>query len=361
MRLQVIGGFLGAGKTTLVRAAARRLSARGERVAIVTNDQGHALVDTSLCAREDALVAEIAGGCFCCRYPELEGALEAARSAGASVVLAEAVGSCTDLVATVLAPLEARAPGRLSLAPLAVVVDPYRVPELLLPQGTDVGDDVAYLFRKQLEEAEVILVSRADLAPPDVRASLAAVRPGATVLEVSGLDGRGVEGWLSARPSEPSQPLELDYDRYAAAEARLGWYNARVVVTGAAHDPGAFLARFFEGLGDAPVAHVKLTSSAPAGAHATLARPASTPRIDLGPLARSLARSEWLLNARVALAPEALEALVRRALEDAARPASIAVSELECFQPARPVPTHRLALRVLAEPSACAPLWPPAP
>ena len=49
MNVHVLGGFLGAGKTTLARALAGRLRDQGERVAIVTNDQGSLLVDTQLC------------------------------------------------------------------------------------------------------------------------------------------------------------------------------------------------------------------------------------------------------------------------------------------------------------------------
>ena len=130
MKVYLVGGFLGAGKTSAIRALSRALAARGERVAIVTNDQGHALVDTALVQGDAAMVSEIGGGCFCCRYPELEAALFAAEDAGASVAVAEAVGSCTDLVATVLSPLAERHGGRFRLAPLSIVVDPWRVREI---------------------------------------------------------------------------------------------------------------------------------------------------------------------------------------------------------------------------------------
>ena len=44
----VVGGMLGAGKTSLIVAAARRLAEQGRRVGVVTNDQGSGLVDTAL-------------------------------------------------------------------------------------------------------------------------------------------------------------------------------------------------------------------------------------------------------------------------------------------------------------------------
>ena len=58
----MIGGFLGAGKTTLALALARRLRERGERVAVITNDQGRSLVDTSRWEDEGARIHEITGG-----------------------------------------------------------------------------------------------------------------------------------------------------------------------------------------------------------------------------------------------------------------------------------------------------------
>ena len=47
-RYLMIGGFLGAGKTTAVAALAQHLTARGLRVGLITNDQGSELVDTAM-------------------------------------------------------------------------------------------------------------------------------------------------------------------------------------------------------------------------------------------------------------------------------------------------------------------------
>jgi G3E family GTPase len=47
-RLVLIGGFLGAGKTTLMAQAGRRLAAQGKTVGFITNDQADQLVDTEM-------------------------------------------------------------------------------------------------------------------------------------------------------------------------------------------------------------------------------------------------------------------------------------------------------------------------
>jgi G3E family GTPase len=223
VKIHLLGGFLGAGKTTLARVLAHRLRARGERVAFVTNDQGHSLVDTALCADNGAPVLEVTGGCFCCRFDDLERALERAEESGASVAIAEAVGSCADLVATVVSPLAERYRTRWDFAPLAIVVDPWRVMELL---DDATPADLRYLFEKQLEEADVILVGRSDLSPPNLEARLRALNPTAAVVAVSGRTGQGLDAWLCASPFRPAAPLVIDYARYGAAEASLAWSNA---------------------------------------------------------------------------------------------------------------------------------------
>lgn len=352
MRVHVVGGFLGAGKTTLIRAAAARLASHGERVAVVTNDQGRALVDTALCRASAERVSEIVGGCFCCRYDELEAALFAAADAGATVALAEAVGSCTDLVATVLAPLADRHPTRFQLAPFAVVVDPWRVAEVAAGR---VHDDVAYLFRKQIEEADVVLLSRADVDAPDVGDAVRAIRSEATVIPVSGVTGAGLADWLSARPEVLARPLVIDYDRYAAAEALLGWSNARVrIVHDAPFDPGEVARAFLSRMSDAPVAHLKLTSLDPAGGRGAIVRAGDAPSVTFDET--STRDASWLVNARVALAPDALVARLQSALAEAAAPARVVWEELEAFRPSRPTPQHRYALRCGAdgEASCCA-------
>src|SRR5438477_6630300 len=71
----MLGGFLGAGKTTAVARLAHWLTQRGLRVGLITNDQGSQLVDTQMLSTRGFPVEEIAGGCFCCRFNSL---LEAA-------------------------------------------------------------------------------------------------------------------------------------------------------------------------------------------------------------------------------------------------------------------------------------------
>src|SRR5580765_4482264 len=122
LRFVMIGGFLGAGKTTTLARLARFYTQRGQRVGLVTNDQAQDLVDTTSLRGQGFPVEEVAGACFCCRFDELVskvGQLE--QGDRPDVILAEPVGSCTDLVATVVQPLKDLYGQRFVMSPYAVL------------------------------------------------------------------------------------------------------------------------------------------------------------------------------------------------------------------------------------------------
>ena len=135
--LVIIGGLLGAGKTTLAIEAARRLTDAGRRVGIVTNDQGSGLVDTALARVAHVPVREVAGGCFCCRLSDLLRAADSLARLAPEVIFAEPVGSCLDLAATVLRPILRDEAARFRVAPLTVLVDPARAHQMVDAPDSD--------------------------------------------------------------------------------------------------------------------------------------------------------------------------------------------------------------------------------
>src|ERR1041384_4754749 len=70
-RYIMVGGFLGAGKTTAILRMAQAFAAQGRSVGLITNDQSVGLVDTAMLASHGFPVEEITGGCFCCRFNSL--------------------------------------------------------------------------------------------------------------------------------------------------------------------------------------------------------------------------------------------------------------------------------------------------
>ena len=101
MKLILLGGFLGSGKTTAIVNAARILMRTGKKVAIITNDQGDQQVDSAYVRSMDIPVKEVANGCFCCNYQQLDNHIEELKENNPDIIFAESVGTCTDLIATI--------------------------------------------------------------------------------------------------------------------------------------------------------------------------------------------------------------------------------------------------------------------
>ncbi|MEW6624845.1 MAG: GTP-binding protein [Bacillota bacterium] len=68
MKLLLIGGFLGSGKTTFIRHLAKYLVGNGEQqVVIIENEVGEVGIDDQFLSKEGLLVKELFGGCICCQ------------------------------------------------------------------------------------------------------------------------------------------------------------------------------------------------------------------------------------------------------------------------------------------------------
>ncbi len=107
MQLHMVGGFLGSGKTTAIAAACKALAVRKMTAGVITNDQGKYLVDTAFFDLQKIPAVQVARGCFCCNYDDLITRIDQlVRAVQPDVIFAEAVGSCADMVATVIKPLQ---------------------------------------------------------------------------------------------------------------------------------------------------------------------------------------------------------------------------------------------------------------
>jgi hypothetical protein len=360
VRFTMIGGFLGAGKTTTMARLARFYMDRGQKVGLVTNDQAADLVDTTSLRSQGFAVEEIAGACFCCRFNDLVdrvGTLE--QSQRPDVILAEPVGSCTDLVATVVQPLKDLYGMRFEIAPYMVLFKPSHGLKILRgDRGSGFSPKAAYIFRKQLEEADAIAINRIDEMKPEVVAELTSLIekefPGVPVLKVSAKTGEGfgrVPELLGQQGSFGRKILDIDYDTYAEGEAEMGWLNSSVHVT--SPKPLALdglllevVAKLRERLGDAAeVAHLKAIGlSELSFGVANLVSSASAPELSLAS-AGQVREFDLVVNARVAADPKVLEEHVREVVTEVCQSFGAAgeIRTMQSFRPGRPMPTHRYA------------------
>jgi len=357
----LIGGFLGAGKTTAILKLAEQLKAQGRRVGLITNDQAGGLVDTARARAAQWPVEEIAGGCFCCRFNSLvEASQQLSRRVQPDVFLAEPVGSCTDLVATVGFPLRQMFGADYRIAPFSVLVDPVRAARVLgLESGAKFSEKVRYIYVKQLEEADIIVINKCDLldaARRDVlRQALQARFPRAELFECSAQSGTGLAAWFNRIMSAELQPhgaMDVDYQTYGEGEALMGWLNAALHVTAPVpFDGNALLLQLAEQLQaelqqtGAEVAHLKITLAPDeAGFDIGVVHLVynDQPPVFSHQLQDPLASGAILLNLRAEAAPELLEKVTRHVVAQWVG-GQLALTHVESFRPGQPKPTHRIS------------------
>ena len=205
--VHIISGFLGAGKTTLMNRCLGALP-DGQKAAIIVNDFGKVCIDAELIDRGDYALRELSSGCVCCTL----------------------AGPLTDSL-TVLA--EEEQPDVIVLETTGIA-EPAQI-ALLFGSGTlsdhvHVGNVICVLdssaftkyeahfeiMRKQVEQANTILINKTDLATPEVLAAVRArvaflAQPGATVVETQNCETDPATLYTERPVYFPKHPVSADH------------------------------------------------------------------------------------------------------------------------------------------------------
>jgi hypothetical protein len=279
------------------------------------------------------------------------------------VFIAEPVGSCTDLVATVAYPLRRLHGGNFIVAPVSVLLDPVRALRAFgLEKGGSFSEEVLYIYHKQIEEADLVIISKSDLLDAArleaLRAAVEAKFPGKEILTVSARNGANLEAWfarITGGEQAAGKAMDVDYQVYADGEARLGWLNCTVLLAARrGFDSDQFLQQLAKEAQKrlqarkAEVAHLKMTltpDSALLGqiAAVNLVRNDFAPELSLK-LDRPVTGGQLIINLRAEAAPDVLGGVVREALAASAAgfpTLKATLDHLEHFRPGKPSPTHR--------------------
>lgn len=251
------------------------------------------------------------------------------------------------------------------IAPYGVIIKPSHGSKILGGEGQrGFSPKAAYIFRKQIEEADFIILNRIDELASDeidnLTRLLSKEYSSIPVIRMSAKTGAGFEAlceFLDQQGAFGQRVMEVDYDIYAEGEAELGWLNCQAKLTAAQPMKlDEFLIKLLGSLHhdlvaiDAEVAHLKVIGMAEGVyAVANLVSNADQPVLSL-PSSWQGNDIDLVVNARVALAPDQLESLVREAVsaQATAMSAHAEILTLQCFRPGRPVPTHRINERFLA-------------
>jgi G3E family GTPase len=356
VKLFLLSGFLGSGKTTAISQACMLLKETA-KVAVITNDQGAQLVDTGLIQSLKIASREVVDGCFCCRYEDLDAGIQSLqKEEKPEIVFAESVGSCTDLIATVVNPLMQ------AYSSIQIVVSAFADASLLyrfMVKGETLFDsEVEYIFSNQLQEADLLVVNKIDLLKggdlEGLKKHLTKTFPHKTLLFQNSLDNENISHWITSlqqfQLKEKRKALEIDYDTYAEGEAKLGWLDEELEILTSDRTAVDAACSLINNLHRAirqagyPIGHLKFLVNDGQQkrkiSFVTLHQKAET----FFTFPSNADKCIVLVNARVQISPDVLKGLVAAAIRKVKEERGCKVIErkLLAFRPGYPKPLHRI-------------------
>jgi G3E family GTPase len=360
LHIHLIAGFLGSGKTTAIVNACKFLVEQGKRIGVVTNDQGKYLVDTSFFRLQDFPTVEVGGGCFCCHYVDLERQLTTLiDTVQPDVIFAESVGSCADLVATVVKPMLQLQNTSLKPTSYSTFVDVRLLRMRLNHVSLPFSDGVVYIFDKQIEETRLLVVNKVDLVPENQRLGvleqIQEVYPDKVILPQTSLDVDGIKGWVGLIETEsvqlPNASLQIDYDRYGDGEHKLAWLDEEIEFYTRGRRLQEVAVRVVKAimrdlrLREVSIGHVKFIVRGSEGGMAKISFPTLSDQSwesEIPMLSGSCLHV--LINARAECPSDELEGLIQNSISDSAKlmDVSWSIVNFQTFHPSYLKPTYRL-------------------
>lgn len=357
MKLFLINGFLGSGKTTAIKQACIEILKRNVNVAVITNDQGDDLVDSAFIKSFGISAEEVPGGCFCCNFQQLTERITSLQDRDhPEVIFAESVGSCTDLIATVAKPLAGIYP-EVDVV-LSVFVDASLMSGIINGSASFLNENVRYIYKKQIEEADILIVNKIDLLSriemDKVLEVINSEYPDKIILCQNSLEQWHIMQWLqyldqfSANSDRSS--LEMDYDVYARGESMLAWLDQSLEIFTSDQTAYMYALELIDKIKtdirdhNYTIGHLKFLIddgiTQQKISHTTINTDDSTGIVN-PPKANTVS---VLINARVQTEPNQLKDVVDKAIKAISDKSDnqILVKKFSSFQPGYPKPTHRI-------------------
>ncbi len=348
-RLVVLGGYLGAGKTTLAVNLAKSLkSDRGKSTSIIMNDQGDVLVDTEYSKDSGFDTRDIMGGCFCTNFDKFVSSARTLVSTGKpDVIIAEPIGTSTNIMSSVVAPMRSLHPDEFSVAPFTVVVDCVRALDILSQNKQRDVNTVDIIPTHQIREAEIIILTKADLVDAGtvgkIKDAVWGILPGIDIIETSSVDLRNVDKIMDMILSDRTStraPTGEKNQGFAFEKAKLGWYSGTYeLIPKGDVDMYSLESDMMKGIaadyGAESIVHVKvIIESKEAAAKMSLVQ--GTMQVDGIYGSRYIKTpGKLVLNARVVSPPKMLEDTMRKLVESMLEkyPMELKKTGVKCFTP----------------------------
>lgn len=270
------------------------------------------------------------------------------------IILAEPIGTSTNVLSSVVAPLRNMYPDEFEVAPLLVVFDGTRAIELLQkPEGFGLGSQSRIIPLNQVHDAEVILISKCDLMSQkqidEVMARIEAEAPGIEVVPYSAHTMKNVdkvvELMVSSRTSQ-KLPRPDDPSIFSTEKASMGWYNLGGRIVASRLDLSAFTTDILRHVAEAfpgrMTGHVKIVVSSPRVA-VKIGLVEGQVQVEGLKGGRYLeGEGKLVINARVTTSPEELKRVFGSSVESTCARYQVRLDEVSvsCFAPRPEMPDH---------------------
>jgi len=360
MKIHLVGGFLGSGKTTAISNSCKILADKGITTSVITNDQGDYLVDSRFIQQADIPYAEVKGGCFCCNYNQLDTQINnLINRTNPTAIFAEFVGSCTDLVATVLKPLLEYRGARNEQVTFSSFVDAQLFLIYLEGKPMPFSMETNYIWEKQIEEAEILIVNKIDLLNEAELEKLKILSikayPGKQLLFQNSLDKESLNKWVeiinTEQKNQMHKSIAIDYEVYGKGEANLAWLDEEIEIISSDNSSVEIAYGFIKRLSDdivkrkMPVGHLKFYLSFNSKSEKLSFTTISDNYVPVPDVFEKSGSVDLLVNARIQTSPEELKTILFDNLNHLRTVKGITINEkfLSYFKPGFPNPVHRMA------------------
>ncbi len=181
MKVMIIGGFLGSGKTTTILRISRQLSNAGKKTAIIVNEIGEIGLDGDTLSSPGIRTEELTSGCICCTLRiSMQYTLQTLEEEFApDIVIIEPTGIA--FPRQIKEEIEVMGLSELSFVPIVTLIDPGRL-------GTEVKE-IPKFIEMQIKEAEILCINKIDITPAEIvlgaEKMLSEINPEAQILKFS--------------------------------------------------------------------------------------------------------------------------------------------------------------------------------
>lgn len=346
MKIHLVGGFSGSGKTTAISNARRILADKNISSSVIKDDQVGYVVDTLSSSSKNfgISLAKVNGGCGCCNYYQLYFQINSLKKhSNPSVVFAEYSGTCNNLIDSLLKPLKETVGKEIELANFSTFADARLLLAYLKGAAMSLSVEDKYIWERHVKEAEILIVNKIDLLSQEeleILKTLARnILDSKNIIFQNSKDTDSIENWIEAI-SDPQIQKDKANDS-STGETGVAWLDEEVEFTTINNTAVTLTYDFIKKLSgnivqkNLSIEHLQFFLSFN-GQSSKINYTTLLAEISLGEATIEKSNSvDLMINARVQTSPEELRKILYDALDQFKAMESVAVREkfISYFQP----------------------------